>query len=30
MDLYFYPEIFKKAIKEVEEFDNQENLENKL
>ena len=30
MDLYFYSEIFKKAIKEVEEFDNQENLENKL
>ena len=30
MDLYFYPEKFNKAIKEVEAFDNQENIENKL
>lgn len=30
MDLLFYPEIFNKAIKEVEAFDNQENIENKL
>lgn len=30
MNLFIYPELFRNTIKEIEAFDNQENIENKL